>query len=121
MRQISTREGTVTDLPLQTLQMHDWLDRMRAGDRAAREELLRAICGRLEQLARRRLRRFPSVRRWAETWDVLQSSLLRLLRALEQMRPASTRDLFNLAAVLMRRELLDLARHYAGRGGEGAG
>src|SRR5437868_14386815 len=60
------------------------------------------------------LGRFPAVRRWAQTGDVLQNSLLRLLRALEQVRPASVRDFFGLAAEQMRRELLDLARHFQG-------
>src|SRR5262249_22269004 len=32
-----------------------------------------------------------------------------------QLQPAGTRDFFNLAAVHIRRELLDLARHYARR------
>jgi RNA polymerase sigma-70 factor (ECF subfamily) len=86
---------------------------MRAGDQAARNELLRATCSRLERLAGKMLQGFPSVRRWAETGDVLQTSLMRLLRALETLRPASMRDFFNLAAVQIQRELLDLARHYA--------
>ena len=36
------------------------------------------------------------------------------------MRPDSTRAFFGLAAEQMRRELLDLARHYYGPEGEGA-
>jgi RNA polymerase sigma-70 factor (ECF subfamily) len=95
-----------------TAMLNNWVDRMRAGDLAASDELVRSVLGRLEQLARRMLRRFPGVRNWAETGDVLQSSLMRLLRALEEVRPASMRDFFNLAAVQMRRELLDLARHF---------
>ena len=35
-------------------------------------------------------------------------ALLRLLRSLQAIRPGSTRDFFNLAAVHIRRELLDL-------------
>ena len=34
-------------------------------------------------------------------------------------RPASTRDFYSLAAVQMRRELLDMARHYGGAQGHG--
>src|SRR4051794_9362283 len=97
-----------------TIRIFQWGDRMRGGDPAARDELLRATCGRLERLARKMLRRFPGVHRWAETGDVLQSALLRLLRALEQVRPASTRDFFGLAAEQMRRELLDLSRRFHG-------
>jgi RNA polymerase sigma-70 factor (ECF subfamily) len=108
------------DLSPQTTQLHRWLDRVQAGDPAAREELLRGVGNRLERLARKMLGRFPGVRRWVETDDVLQSALLRLLRALQGVRPGSMRDLFGLAAEQMRRELLDLARHYYGPHGQGA-
>src|ERR1700722_1336874 len=93
-----------------TTELHAWLDRIKAGDLAAREELLRSLCARLERLARKMLSHFPSVRHWAETCDVQQNAVLRLLRALEQVRPESVRDFFGLAAEQMRRELLDLAR-----------
>jgi RNA polymerase sigma-70 factor (ECF subfamily) len=97
-----------------TTQLHRWLDRLQAGDRAAADELVRGICGRVEHLAHSMLRRFPNVRRWADTGDVLQNVLLRLMRTLDNLRPASMRDFYNLAAVHIRRELLYLARHFAG-------
>ncbi len=108
------------DDPARTTRLLACLDRMQAGDQAAREELLLAFGGRLERLARKMLRRFPGVRRWAQTGDVLQNSLLRLLRALEQVRLTTTREFFSLAAEQMRRELLDLARHFNGPHGLGA-
>ena len=63
------------------------------------------------------LRRYPAVARWAETGDVFQGAVMRLLRALEKVSPASTRDFLNLAAAIVRRELIDLARHFHGRAG----
>jgi RNA polymerase sigma-70 factor (ECF subfamily) len=60
------------------------------------------------------LRGFPAVRGLAETADVLQGSLLRLLNTLRRLQPDSTRHFFNLAAVHVRRELLDLARRFRG-------
>jgi RNA polymerase sigma-70 factor (ECF subfamily) len=96
------------------------LDRLRRGDPAAREELLRHAGDRLERLTRKMLRGYPGVRRWTETSDVLQNALLRLLRSLEQVHPTTVRDFFGLAAVQVRRELLDLARHYLGPHGIGA-
>lgn len=104
----------MTRASFRTPQLHEWVQRMRQGDRAARDELLRGVCGRLERLARKMLRKFPNVRRWADTDDVLQNATLRLLRTLEQVQPASVRDFFGLAAVHLRRELLDLARHFFG-------
>jgi RNA polymerase sigma-70 factor (ECF subfamily) len=102
----------MTEPTLNTTQLHHWLARYRAGDPAAANSLLRATCDRLEALARKMLRGFPKVRLHVQTDDVLQNALVRLLRALETMEPASLRDFFNLAAVQLRRELLDLARHF---------
>jgi RNA polymerase sigma-70 factor (ECF subfamily) len=108
------------DTPGQTAYMLACVDRMQAGDQAARDELVRGFGVRLERLARKMLRRFPRVGRWVETDDVLQNALLRLLRALQEIRPTSTAELFHLAAEQIRRELLDLARHFYGPHGEGA-
>jgi RNA polymerase sigma-70 factor (ECF subfamily) len=66
------------------------------------------------------LQRFPGVRRWEETMDLVQSATLRLLRALGEVNTESTRAFFGLAAEQIRRELLDLARHYRGPRGLGA-
>lgn len=90
--------------------LNDCLQRWRDGEREAADELLRRTGARLEKLAKRMLRSFPNVRAVAETGDVLNSSLYRLLRSLRTMQPPTTRDFFNLAAVHIRRELLDLAR-----------
>jgi RNA polymerase sigma-70 factor (ECF subfamily) len=103
-----------------TAQLHAWLDRIGGGDLSARDELLRGLCERLRCLAARMLRRFPGVARWAQTDDVLQNSLLRLMRALETVRPGGMREFFGLAAEQMRRELLDMARHFYGPRGLGA-
>src|SRR5262249_32755340 len=77
-----------------------WLDRLRSGDPAARDELLRACRGRFEALARKMLRRYPSVQRWADTGDVFQNAALRLLRALDSTPLADTRQVFHLVAPL---------------------
>jgi len=103
------------DSALHTSQLRRWVERIRAGDLAAREEMLRAAHARLERLARKMLRRFPSVGRWEESEDLLQNAVLRLLRALQDVEPTSVRNFFGLAAEQMRRELLDLARRYRTR------
>jgi RNA polymerase sigma-70 factor (ECF subfamily) len=66
------------------------------------------------------LRRNPPVQRWADTGDVFQNAALRILRALEDTQVADTREFFNLAAAIIRRELIDLARHFYGPQGIGA-
>mgnify|MGYP000361127139 CR=1 FL=1 len=98
-----------------TTDLHLCLARMRAGDQNARDELLRGVEMRVELLARKMLRDFPSVRRLEETGDVYQAAALRLLRCLESVSPASMRDLYSLAATQIRRELLDLARYHRRR------
>jgi RNA polymerase sigma factor (sigma-70 family) len=102
------------------LQVH--LDRLRAGDGAARGELLRCAGARLSRLARKMLHGYPNVHRWEQTDDVLQGALVRLERTLMAVVPPTTRDYFRLAACHIRRELLDMARRYAGpRGAVGSG
>jgi len=100
---------------LDTIALQTCLDRWRAGDRAAANDLLRMAISRLEKLARRMIKSFPNVRSIADTDDVLQNSMLRFLRSLKKLQPATTRDFFNLAAVHIRRELLDLARSSKGK------
>jgi RNA polymerase sigma-70 factor (ECF subfamily) len=100
---------------LHTTQLRRWVERIRAGDLAARDEMLCAGHARLERLARKMLRGFPAVGRWEESDDLLQNAVLRLLHALRDVQPTSVRDFFGLAAEQMRRELLDLARRYRSR------
>jgi RNA polymerase sigma-70 factor (ECF subfamily) len=95
------------------------LDRLRAGDESARDELVKIACERLGRLARKMLRSYPVVRRWEQTDDVLQNAALRLCRSLEAVKPESARSFINLAAVQIRRELIDLARRYGGPQGPG--
>src|SRR5262249_19217713 len=115
---LSRRDGPMSDQP--TTHLQHCLDRLRAGDEAARQELLNGACDRLSQLTRVMLRDYPRVRRWEETGDVLQNSLLRLHRALQEATPPSLRDFYRLATLQIRRELIDLARHYYGPQGQGA-
>jgi RNA polymerase sigma factor (sigma-70 family) len=94
--------------------------RMRAGDKYARDDLVKRTQKRLERLASRMLRGYPGVHRWEQTQDVLQNAFVRLFRSLEEARPKNTRELFSLAAENIRRELIDLTRRYYGPEGLGA-
>jgi RNA polymerase sigma factor (sigma-70 family) len=103
----------------QTARLERCLDRLRAGDRQASRELLEHTCGRLTELAHVMLRSYARLKRWAETDDVVQSAVLRLSRALEKVTPPTLADYYRLAALQIRRELLDLVRHYYGPLGQG--
>jgi RNA polymerase sigma-70 factor (ECF subfamily) len=109
----------LADPSSRSLLIQGWIDRLRAGDETARAELLRCSCDRLVELTRRMLRRYSRIRRWEQTDDVVQNVSLRLYRTLEQVKPESTRDFLRLASLNIRRELLDLAKHYYGPHGLG--
>jgi RNA polymerase sigma-70 factor (ECF subfamily) len=100
--------------------MQQLLPRAVAGDDAAIDALLRHCGERLTLLTRRMLGDFQRVRRWAETDDVLQNALVRLVAAMRSVKPTTSRDFLALATLQIRRELLDLARRYYGPEGIGA-
>jgi RNA polymerase sigma-70 factor (ECF subfamily) len=102
-----------------TTVIQGWLDRLQAGDDAARQALIASASDRLTRLARKMLKGYPGVRRWEQTDDVLQNALVRLDRSLRSVRPPTPSDFFRLAAAQVRRELIDLARHYQGPRGLG--
>jgi len=92
---------------------------LESGDATARHELLARAGGRLRRLTRRMFRTEHRLKRWEETDDVCQNASLRLYLALASVRPSSVCDFFRLAALHIRRELIDLARHYYGPQGIG--
>ncbi|HZZ73067.1 MAG TPA: sigma-70 family RNA polymerase sigma factor [Pirellulales bacterium] len=96
-----------------------WLELLRAGDPAAAARLLEHSCERLRALASRMLRRFPQVRRWEETDDIFCEAVAKLQRSLETVRPETARHYYNLAAMQLRRVLVDFARRYYGAEGLG--
>lgn len=104
----------------QTTEAGELLDRLRAGDPSARDPLIALAQGRFAALARAMMRRYPHVRRWEETDDLLQAALVRLHRSLAEVRPEDVPHFDNLAASQIRRELIDLARSYHGPEGVGA-
>ena len=94
------------------------LERLTAGDQIARQkardDLTAIACERMRGIAHRMLRTFPRVRRWDETGDVVQNAALRLYKSLGKVVPEDARGFIGLAAVQVRRELLDLAKKHAG-------
>jgi RNA polymerase sigma factor (sigma-70 family) len=104
----------------QRAQIQSCIDRVRAGDASAHDELLAHAAERLFRLTRKMLPDFPGVRRWEQTDDVRQNATLRLCRALGDVQLLTVADFFRLAAAQMRRELIDLASRYSGAQGLGA-
>jgi RNA polymerase sigma-70 factor (ECF subfamily) len=103
-----------------TLLVQRCLDRLRAADPAAREELLATACARLNRLVRKMFRADGRLRQLEESDDIFQGAMVRLCRALSAVTPETPREFFRLAALQIRRELIDLARHHYGPAGAAA-
>jgi RNA polymerase sigma factor (sigma-70 family) len=96
----------------ETAQIVGWINRFKDGDDSAFDELLIHFESRLIGLTRKRLRAFPAVSRWEQTDDVFQSAAMRLRNALLKVTPRNTAEFFGLAALQVRRELLNMNAVY---------
>lgn len=103
-----------------TFELQHCIDRLRAGDERARDELLNHAAGRLMALTRRMSKDFRRLNRWEQTEDVCQNASVRLWNALKMSNPQTVREFYRLAALQIRRELIDLVRRHFGPEGMGA-
>jgi len=101
-------------------QMDACIQRLNHGDETAANELFNATAERLLRLTRNMLKGFPNVARWEQTDDVFQNASLRFYEALRETQLTDARHYFRLAALQIRRELIDMARHYQGPQGMGS-
>ena len=65
-------------------------------------------------------RDFRRLSRWEQSEDVCQNASLRLWKSLKSVNPVTVHDFYSLAALQIRRELVDLARSHYGAEGIGA-
>jgi len=107
------------DEPLQTADLLHWVEELRAGRSEAATPIFRKIMTRLEVLTLHMFHKYPRVGRFVDVDDVVQNVLIRLLRAMKEVRPESTKHFYALTTELIRRELIDLTRHYYGPLGSG--
>jgi RNA polymerase sigma factor (sigma-70 family) len=96
-----------------TARLQELLDQLHAGQEPARDALLEQSLDRVRLLAQRMFRRQNDLRRQAETDDVVSKAMLRLHRALAQVRPPNVRAFYGLAATHIRFVLRDLVREKA--------
>ena len=103
-----------------TVELQSLLDQAADGQDGAYDELISRASARLLKLTRKMFRAYPHLRRWEQTDDVLQQAALRLYRSLKDVQPGSVREFLGLAALQIRRTLIDLARHHFGPEGAAA-
>lgn len=104
-----------------TIIVQNLLERLKNGDDAeAKEELIRCAQRRLDALTKKMMKGYNRVHRWEGVSDVRQNASVRLWRAIQNSPPDSVSGFFRLAATQIRRELIDMARHYYGPEGSGA-
>ncbi len=93
-----------------TVHLQSLIDRILAGDRTARRELLNRACDRLRRLAARMLNEsFPALRNRHELDSVVHETWLRLVQTVEKTEPPTVADFFRLAAFKVRQVLLDMS------------
>jgi len=99
-------------------QIQDLMDRLRTGDRAARDKMFAYVAERFRPLAHKLLRLdFPNVALYAETDDILHDALCRLIPYLKRSgaQGGTSRGQFHtLTATVLRHTLVDLARKHFG-------
>src|SRR6516162_5769849 len=94
-----------------SVELQALLNRLRQGDREARQLFLERACERLRRLAGRMLHgSFPELARRHEVDSVVHETWMRLLQALDKTEPATVADFFRLAALKFRQVLLDMAQ-----------
>src|SRR5262245_3727123 len=94
-----------------SVELQGLLDRLRQGDREARQLLLERACERLRRLAGKMLHgSFPELARRHEVDSVVHETWVRLLQALDKAEPPTVADFFGLAAHKFRQVLLDMAQ-----------
>lgn len=112
--------GCMTESKSTTALLEECIQRMNEGDEFARSELLNMASDRMLRITRRIMQDFQGVARWEQTDDVFQNAAIRLYQSLSQVEIEDARHFFRLAALQIRRAIIDMARHYQGPQGLGA-
>jgi RNA polymerase sigma-70 factor (ECF subfamily) len=99
--------------PQNAVQLQHLLDLLQAGDDSVCDALLEHSLDRFRDLVQRMFRKESNLRQLDQTDDVLQKALVRLHRALREVKPPDVRAFYGLAARQIRWVVRDLAREMA--------
>jgi RNA polymerase sigma-70 factor (ECF subfamily) len=111
-------------MPESSADLAGLIQRMKAGDRSAREELFARAFDQLNRMVRKRLdQQFGRLRSHCiETGDILNDAMIQVVKRLEQAddleRLGCERDFFVMVAGYIRWALLNAAKRLHGRGPE---
>jgi RNA polymerase sigma factor (sigma-70 family) len=100
-------------MSLNTHILHDLLQKGRADDPRAWDEVLAWVELRLKQHVARKMRsQFADMERWIEATDAMQVARMRLIQYLKQPEhtPVSTRHLWGILGTIVHRTLVDFVR-----------
>jgi RNA polymerase sigma-70 factor (ECF subfamily) len=100
----------------ETTQLKRGIEQLNAGDTSVRGELLNIACQRLMRLTSRLRRDFQDLQGDTTTEDVFQNASLRLYQALHDTAIKDVRHFYRLAAIQIRRELIELCHYCQGLG-----
>ena len=103
---------SLSDSSLKSIQIQSWIDRVRVGDQAARDELTRCSCDRLDDLLMKMLGSHERVKRWEQADEVVQKVTLEIYRRLDTVSLESSRDFLRQASTHIRRELVGLSKYF---------
>jgi len=90
--------------------------RLQNGEKGAARELVELAYERLRALAHQIFGATDPMRRIMDPTDVVNASFVRMIKALEESKPATVGDFLGLAGSKIRQQLIDEARHHWGRG-----
>lgn len=94
-----------------TADVRDLIERLRRGDDSAREALLERVYGRLRRISAATFHtEFPRLRDRHDLNSVVDEAWMRLMGALENIRPESPEEFYSLMFHKVRQVLLDMAR-----------
>ncbi|PHR95020.1 MAG: RNA polymerase subunit sigma-70 [Blastopirellula sp.] len=104
---MNSQAGTLTKI-------EEILTSKKPGSRDSYRKIIELSMVRMQQLTHDMLRGYPHLQRWEQTDDVFQTAVIKLYRSLKEVKPKSARQFFGLAALQIRRTLIDLVRYHLG-------
>lgn len=106
------KPGSETSLSVDVQPPESLMDEVRDFVDGISDDFWRTIESHFRRLTHHMFFRYSSLRRWEESDDIVQSSMIRLYACLKSVNVESELHLLRLVALQIRRELADVSRRY---------